>query len=452
MQSLHLVFKHYGKNRRYVLNISSVFIIMCIVVCLHFSAADDLDEQVYQVGDNPAPTVGVAKNVRYLLYDVNPGEGFNLRRDVYMRVANLVKFLNEDSPWVLVLPPWSRLYHWQSQNIDPQMKIPWKTFFDIPSLRSHVPVIEFEEYIELMGEPVIEEVYYLQRFAEGWSKWEEKLEIRKCIDPNRYTKDEQGMWRGWFYSYEEVYAKKFTCLSSQSTISSFKDFLLKNTTAESVFVDRAENLIHGQFSEWSSEFWTARRSMVFSKELRDIGDKFRQDFLDSNDEDDKTVLKKWKEMKRKHGDAKGGPYLAVHLRRKDYLRAHSKEVPSLKKAANQVKKYLKKYKVKKVYVATDAPEPEFESFKENFKKTEVYRFVTTQEIHETYKDGGLAIIDQWICAHARAFVGTHVSTFTFRINEEREVLGFDPETTFNRLCGDDEAADCEQPTKWKIVY
>jgi len=24
---------------------------------------------------------------RYILYDVNPGEGFNLRRDVYMRLA-----------------------------------------------------------------------------------------------------------------------------------------------------------------------------------------------------------------------------------------------------------------------------------------------------------------------------------------------------------------------------
>lgn len=32
---------------------------------------------------------------RYLLYDVNPGEGFNLRRDVYMRVANTVRQLRE---------------------------------------------------------------------------------------------------------------------------------------------------------------------------------------------------------------------------------------------------------------------------------------------------------------------------------------------------------------------
>lgn len=33
-------------------------------------------------------------NVAYLFYDVNRPEGFNLRRDVYMRVAALVDYLN----------------------------------------------------------------------------------------------------------------------------------------------------------------------------------------------------------------------------------------------------------------------------------------------------------------------------------------------------------------------
>jgi hypothetical protein len=28
---------------------------------------------------------------KFILYDVNPGEGFNLRRDVFMRVAVLVR-------------------------------------------------------------------------------------------------------------------------------------------------------------------------------------------------------------------------------------------------------------------------------------------------------------------------------------------------------------------------
>ena len=438
-------------NLRSVLKLTTVCVsIIIIFACLVLAQ----DSSSQQAGENAK--AGQNKDVRYLLYDVNPGEGFNLRRDVYLRVANLVKLVNQKSSktWVLVLPPWGRLYHWQSRHIENQIKIPWSTFFDVPSLNQHVPVIEFEDYLKEIGKPEIEEVYYLQRFAEGWTngKWEEKLEERPCLENGRYRKGDDGLVYGWFYGYDEVYTKKFKCLSSQSSITSFKPFLLENTTAKSVFLDRAENLIHGQYSEWSAEWWTARRSMVFSKALRDIGDKFRQDFLDSNDEADKAIIENWKTMKRNHGDALGGPYLAVHLRRKDYLYGHKKEVAGIKYAAKQVKKYLKKYNLMKVFVSTDAPDDEYEKFKAQFKKAEIHRFVPTPEIHEKYKDGGVAIIDQWIAAHARVFVGTYVSTFTFRINEEREIMGFDPETTFNRLCGDGEDKECEQPTKWKIVY
>ena len=64
------------------------------------------------------------KRTRYILYDVNPGEGFNLRRDVYMRMAVFVKKLNKTFPnsyWVLVLPPWGHLYHWQSRQLGHQV-------------------------------------------------------------------------------------------------------------------------------------------------------------------------------------------------------------------------------------------------------------------------------------------------------------------------------------------
>lgn len=41
----------------------------------------------------------------------------------------------------------------------------------------------------------------------------------------------------------------------------------------------------------------SRRSMVFSKQLRDVGDEFRKQYLDSDDESDKTMLENWQEMK-----------------------------------------------------------------------------------------------------------------------------------------------------------
>ena len=83
---------------------------------------------------------------RYLLYSVNPGEGFNLRRDVHLRAATLVKKLREKEDWVLVLPPWPRLHHWKSEI--KQHNVLWGKFFDLPSLNEYVPSIEFNEYLK----------------------------------------------------------------------------------------------------------------------------------------------------------------------------------------------------------------------------------------------------------------------------------------------------------------
>ena len=68
-----------------------------------------------------------------------------------------------------------------------------------------------------------------------------------------------------------------------------------------------------------------------------------------------------------------------------------------------------------------------------------------------YKDGGVAILDQIICSYAKYFMGSYESTFSFRIQEEREIMGFPVETTFDMLCKTGEF-NCEKGSKWKIVY
>lgn len=100
---------------------------------------------------------GIGDGEHYFLYSVNPGEGFNLRRDVHMRAATLVKELRtlNGENWVLVLPPWPRLYHWKSRNVH-QRNMKWEAFFDLPSLNDYVPSIEFEDYLQ--SESEIEEV------------------------------------------------------------------------------------------------------------------------------------------------------------------------------------------------------------------------------------------------------------------------------------------------------
>ncbi|XP_042093761.1 GDP-fucose protein O-fucosyltransferase 2 isoform X6 [Ovis aries] len=243
---------------------------------------------------------GAASRRRYLLYDVNPPEGFNLRRDVYIRIASLLKTLLKTEEWVLVLPPWGRLYHWQSPDIH-QVRIPWSDFFDLPSLNRNIPVIEYEQFIAESGGPFIDQVYVLQGYAEGWKEgaWEEKIDSRPCIEPPLYSQDKHEYYRGWFWGYEETRGLNVSCLSVQGSASIIAPVLLRNTSARSVMLDRAENLLHDHYG--GKEYWDTRRSMVFARHLRAVGDEFRSRYLNSTDvadgipfEEDWTRMKSWR--------------------------------------------------------------------------------------------------------------------------------------------------------------
>uniref|UniRef100_A0A8C6TGR6 GDP-fucose protein O-fucosyltransferase 2 n=1 Tax=Neogobius melanostomus TaxID=47308 RepID=A0A8C6TGR6_9GOBI len=136
--------------------------------------------------------------------------------------------------------------------------------------------------------------------------------------------------------------------------------------------------------------------MVFAKHLRLIGDDFRRKHLNSTDELDHTIYSEdWTRMKAKLGSAKGGPYLAVHLRRKDFIWGHREDVPSLKGAVKKMHSLMKKHKLDKVFIATDADEEAEKLI------PEMMRFEPSPEDLELFKDGGVAIIDQWISKYAQ---------------------------------------------------
>lgn len=77
------------------------------------------------------------------------------------------------------------------------------------------------------------------------------------------------------------------------------------------------------------------------------------------------------------------------------------QIPSLEGAAEQVKEKMSQQGLGVVFVATDAPPQEFEEFKGRLPGYRVERFDPGREKLQRYKDGGVAIIDQIICSHAR---------------------------------------------------
>ncbi|KRT78823.1 hypothetical protein AMK59_7706 [Oryctes borbonicus] len=199
-------------------------------------------------------------------------------------------------------------------------------------------------------------------------------------------------------------------------------------------------------------YWKCRRSMRFNKELHRIAKDFRESQLNANDEKDKTLLPNdWiKEISRRN--AIGGPYVAVHLRRADFVRSRSKEIPSIKNAVKQIKSKLEELELNLVFVATDAPKNEIDEIRSLLEpKYSLVIYNPESWVKDKFRDGGVAIIEQIVCSYARYFIGTYESTYSFRIQEEREIIGFPAESTFNRLCYDG-SENCSKPSIWKIVY
>ena len=102
--------------------------------------------------ETPAAAAAAPPNAaRFLLYRVNPQEGFNLRRDAFMRAALLTRRLGPE--WVLVLPPFERLPHWKTDRPQ-QVNVPWSAFFDLDALRAVVNVAEYAEFRRRWAGPI----------------------------------------------------------------------------------------------------------------------------------------------------------------------------------------------------------------------------------------------------------------------------------------------------------
>ncbi|KAL0275181.1 UNVERIFIED_CONTAM: hypothetical protein PYX00_003123 [Menopon gallinae] len=385
---------------------------------------------------------GSSLNLRYIFYDVNPPEGFNLRRDVYMRMAGFIKKLNQDVNSYLVLPPWSHLYHWQSDDIKGQTRLPWSTFFDIETLQSYAPVIEMRDFFET-GIKMIDQVYVLQHFEDTFTSgnFEDRMKIEPCLAKIRYRRAGDA-YEGYFWDFRNVTSKKVDCLSYHGPAVKLAD-VLKMSEARTIMFDHAEVALHDRFGD--KEYWDARKSMKFAQHLIEEAENYQTKYLNWKRE---LHANPWPNAVR---NATGGPYLAAHVRRKDFLYGHKKTVPSLDGVAKHIDRACERLGLDTVFVATDAPKEEKRELIKKLPKRKVFMYDPSEEVRAKWKDGGIAIIEQIICSNARYFIGTHESTYSFTIREEREIMGFEPKTTFQRFCGDEEK-NCEPPTRRLIVH
>lgn len=363
---------------------------------------------------------------KFLYYDVNLSEGFNLRRDVYMRFAIMLTTAHkrgEKLDWTLILPPWYNLYHWKANT--GRRLFPWSLYFDIKSMKQYARVVELHELYDRTAPKVLrlDRVYVLQNFENPFENghFVEKWAINKDSDCQHNMS----------WGYQKIEAKEIICVRFQGRISQLWDILALHPDDKNVMIAHGEIPLHDNYG--TKEYWDCRKSMQFNEHFVYIASVYLREHL--------------------HCDFQCNNYVSVHWRRQDFALSRYKEVPSAKSSAIQIDKMVKEFDsaLKNVYVATDAPTSELNELISHLSALnyKVFHFIPDAEELSAYSDGGIAVVEQIICSRSAFFIGTHESTFTYRIQEEREILGYPSDTTFNRLCPD--SGFCEKPSRWTIV-
>ncbi|VVD04027.1 unnamed protein product [Leptidea sinapis] len=397
--------------------------VFTIIICVLLQTPT-LNSDIYCDSENETCTRDISGE-KFIFYDVNPPEGFNLRRDVYMRFAIMLaeaKRNGRKRNWHLVLPPWHNLYHWKNDKSDP---IPWSSFFDTVLLKSYTSVVELHEVFSNIQELKIDRLYVLQNYPNAFENGDFTEKWKVADTCNNYERS--------FWGYKNISVKEEICINFQGKISQLWDVIALHPADKHVMFSHGEIPLHDTYG--TKTYWDCRRSMVFNKQLIEKSEQYISKYLNCH-----TKL--------------CSNYLSVHWRRQDFAQYRKNKVPSIAGTARQIDKAIKNFNsyIYKVYVATDAPFSVLRQLETEltYYGYTVFYYLPSDDDIETFKDGGLAIIDQIICSHAAYFIGTHESTFTYRIQEEREILGFYSTTTFNRFCPD--KGQCEKPSKWTIVH
>lgn len=317
----------------------------------------------------------------------------------------------------------------------------WEYFAEIQQRRPNASTFVIDHLIKLTN--------FQDMFESG--KFVEKFEISRV--KNRHKTSH-------LYGYQNVTIQRENIVNYQGSAMMLHKLLQQirpaagrfdNDGIYSVVIRNAEIVLHDHWG--NEEFWTARRSMRFGERLVRIANDYRQLRFDSNDTVDLVQRPgDWLD-ERPYRAARGGDYLCAHIRRADFVYGREQTTPSLRSVATQIKRRLNELHLDKVFISSDCSKHEYKDLKSFMRRAKLYRFAPDSFVErDALKDGGIAIVDQIICSHARYFIGTQESTFTYRIYEEREILGFAKDATFNTLCKNEDASDCERNSIWPIMY
>lgn len=352
---------------------------------------------------------------RYLLYDTNFGESFGAQTEVFLSAVKLVAELNtkvgKGDPWTLVLPPWCTVLHWYSES----SHLPWRELFDMAALRS-VPAIEYEDFRRHVGSSAAVEtavVPALGNRGQGgrgdFAGWDQKAEACSSGDqkmPQKWkrSRDQTSVVYGG-YCDDDIAVSELRCgvLQSPSTKALVDMIGALPTNPRSVLVKHLDALplplpAPGQ-----------QPALQPARALEEAADAFAT---------------------RSFG---GLPYIAVHLRRNEFVRNHPETTPAAEAAAARINKLLKDKGVDQVFVATDGRR-DFLSVLRKRVRVPVYTFMVDDGAQMPDHKGKEDVINLRLLAKAKYFVGSQASSFSALVRRERQRLGLSSKSSEEGFC------------------
>lgn len=341
------------------------------------------------------PLTPPERTKRYFLYDVGPGERFNMRKAIVQRplatVAALAKAEGSDDSWTLVLPPFEQFRSKEGKEA-------WRKFFDTQLIKAVWPhIIEFDEWVKIVG----------NRIDYVYNPTDCPKEVQEQKDFDHQTFGEPVVVGAIKCSTERVDADDKRLIK----------LLLKKT--EYASVKRPRTVFVPSYEQISPPYDIEQKLKVqgalrFAPALLEVAKKFQTEQMG------------------------GRKYVAMHLRRGDFLRNHAEHAPTLEHVVKAVRAIADKAGVADFYLATNGSPEEVASMKKDLAEGSpaiaLHRFGSAYETkdvseaayegHGSYSSLQVATIEQAIASQALAFCGTLFSTFSMQIHYERKNLGF----------------------------
>ena len=361
------------------------------------------------------------KTKHYLMYDVGPGERFNMRKAIVMRPVNTAKALMKklaelsggaDTDSVtLVLPPFKQF--------GDELYERWGRFFDVAAMGAGI------------GVQVCEQDQYFNSV---------KAEIDLVFLPGQKCPAEAMARRGFEQEVFGVATKigQLFCEGEQEGMGG-------TSCTSPALVDKLAAALEGATLERPKAVMIP--SMESVQPNHESGNAARL-LVQQHTRFGAAVVAAAREWVRT-SELGGRKYVAMHLRRGDFMRAHAAHAPSLDDVAKSVRDAASAVGVADFVLATNGSPKEVEELRAKLQegddghKVALHRFGKAYEnenVSERQYDAQsgatgehsslqVAAIEQFLTSEGEVFFGTHLSTFSMQIHHERRAAGKDWDAT-----------------------